>query len=103
MNVSSLSSQIPLIDAQREEHGKISRVSDYHLGVAGWGFVDVCSAFYVMLAACWLTPTMHAQPGTLHVDPYFSPMGTAALYAFLFPIISHVFGLHNPLLQRDRL
>ena len=104
MNVSSLSSsQIPLIDAQREEPRKISRVSDYHLGVAGWGLVDVCSAFFVMLAACWLTPAMHAEPGILHADPHFSRMGTAAMYAFLFPIISHVFGLHNPLLRRDRL
>jgi exopolysaccharide biosynthesis polyprenyl glycosylphosphotransferase len=104
MHVSSLSSsQIPLVDVQSERRDKITRVSDYHLGVAGWGFVDVCSAFFVMLAACWLTPTMHAQPGTLHADPHFSRMGTAAMYAFLFPIISHVFGLHNPLLQRDRL
>lgn len=104
MNVSSLSSsQIPLIDAQREEPGKISRVSDYHLGVAGWGLVDVCSAFFVMLAACWLTPAMHTEPGILHADPHFSRMRTAAMYAFLFPIISHVFGLHNPLLRRDRL
>lgn len=104
MNVSSLStSQIPLVDAQSQQSNKITRVSDYHLGVAGWGLVDVCSAFFVMLAACWLTPAMHTQPGTLRADPHFSSMGTAVMYAFLFPIISHVFGLHNPLLQRDRL
>jgi exopolysaccharide biosynthesis polyprenyl glycosylphosphotransferase len=94
---------IQLVAAKSEEPGKIIRVSDYHLGVAGWVLVDVFSAFFVMIAACWLTPALHAQAGTLRADPHFTSIGTAAVYAFLFPIISHVFGLHNPLLRRDRL
>ena len=65
--------------------------------------VDVFSAFLVVLAACWLSPALRAQPGALGTDPHFTRIGTAAVYAFLFPIISHVFGLHNPLMLHDKL
>ena len=105
MNGSSLTStaQIRLIGAQRAEPRKEIRASDYHFGVAGWLLVDMVAAFLVVLASCWLSPRLNALPEAVRTDPHFTRIGTAAVYALLFPIISHVFGLHNPLMRRDRL
>ncbi len=75
--------------------------SEYHLGVAGWALVDSVCAVLMVFAACWLSP--FAWRGTINTDPNFSPLASAAIYGILVSVISHVFGLHNPLMRRDAL
>ena len=60
------------------------------------------SACSMVFCAWWLSAAS-AVNGLVHFDPHFSPLEAALLYAMLFPIVSHVFGLHNPLMQRDKL
>ncbi len=105
MNGSSVSSrsQIHLIGAKGDESGRLIAASDYHFGVAGWLLLDVLATFCIVLAACSLSPALRSWPIAVGIDPHFSQIGTAAVYALVFPIISHVFGLHNPLMRRDRL
>jgi hypothetical protein len=76
--------------------------SQYHRGVLGWWFLDSISAVLMVLIAWWLSPA-HAAKDPGYFDPHFSPVFAAVMYAVIFPTVSHIFGFHNPLMQRDKL
>ena len=82
----------------RAEAGK-RRAAEYHFGVTGWVLLDAAAALVIAFLACWASPK-YGSGHTLSSDPAFSPPLFAGAYALLFPIVAHVFGLHNPLLRR---
>jgi exopolysaccharide biosynthesis polyprenyl glycosylphosphotransferase len=105
MNGSSLAKSVGINPASMatatRRHNVRSR--DYQLGVTSWLLADMLAAFIFVLAACALSPAFYVLPGKVIADVRFSPLGTAAIYALLFPVISHVFALHNPLMRREKL
>jgi exopolysaccharide biosynthesis polyprenyl glycosylphosphotransferase len=105
MNAYSLSSKhhIELIGAKSFKAGRGIHIPDYHFGAVGWLLVDSGTAFLAALAACWLSFAYQALRGAIVTDERFSVLITAAVYALLFAIFAHVFGLHDPLMRRDRL
>ena len=78
------------------------RVSQYHRGVLGWWLLDSMCAILMVLMAWWLSPA-YAVTDPEYFDPNFSLVSTAFLYGLIFPIASHIFGFHNPLMRRDKL
>lgn len=91
------------IPIQRTGYRKsILSVFEYHFGVVGLLLADLVFAFIIIIAACWFSPSFRALPGLAHAsDPGFSVLQIAAAYAVIFPLIAHVFGLHNPLARRQ--
>jgi hypothetical protein len=103
VNITSLTaSPLHLIAVEAKGRDRTIPVSQYHRGVLGWSVLDSLSACSMVFCAWWLSAAS-AVNGLVHFDPHFSPLEAALLYAMLFPIVSHVFGLHNPLMQRDKL
>lgn len=74
-----------------------------HLGVVGLSALDILIGFLTVLGACWLSPAYDPGGGVLNADPGFSPVRAAVSYAVLFSVVSHVFGLHDPLMPRQRV
>ncbi len=104
MNASSISrSRIEVLGTKGTAPQCSIQISWWHLGVVGWLVLDSICAFLTVLCACWLSPVYDFWRGTIPTDPNFSPIRVAAGYALVFAIISHVFGLQNPLMRREKV
>ena len=104
MNTSSLArSFVESLGAEQQNSRRTIRISWYHFGVVGWSVFDVVCAFVAVVCACALSPAYQFWSGATLADPNFSLIRVAAAYALLFPIIAHVFGLHDPLMRREKV
>jgi len=75
---------------------------EYHFGIIGLLLADSLSALVVILAACWVSPAFKAHPAMAQgADPDFSVLKIAIAYGIIFPLVAHVFGMHNPLSRRE--
>jgi exopolysaccharide biosynthesis polyprenyl glycosylphosphotransferase len=98
----SIANPIEFLGYKAKKASRASWLSHYHRGVLGWWFLDSISAMLMVLCAWWLSPARPLQ-ASIHFDPRFSAVGLALVYALIFPIVSHIFGFHNPLIRRDKL
>ena len=81
---------------------KTAMRTPFQFGVTGLLFADALLGFIVVILSHWLSPAYtNFFVRLVTLDPHLSLMNTAMLYAMAFSLVTHVFGLHDPIYREQ--